>query len=449
MWRVLANRRSLMIFLTVISSLTLLAFGVGCGSENDSHAEDGHDDHGAEHDDHGAESKSADSGPHGGKLVTFGEYVVEVAIFEDGVPPEFRLYVSAENSDAAALDPTGTTIELTRADRVDKFTFRQTGDFITSNETIGEPHEFDVSITVRIGGREYSAKYHQEETHGHAEGDEHGHAELGSLKMSDEALRRNGVRFATAGSGVIARQLELPGEITLNADKVAHIVPRFPGIAQRVYKNLGDRVNEGDVLAIIQSNASVSPYEVKSLISGTIIEKHITLGEFIRDDADIFVVADLSTVWAQISVYANYLAQVRPGLKVRLYSAGIKESVDGVIDYVGPIVGERTRTGAARVTIKNPAGTWQPGLFVRALVALEETPVELAVPDEAIQTVEGKTAIFVREGDAFAARPVQIGRSDGKTVEILSGLKAGEEFVAANSFLFKAEFGKSEAGHDH
>ncbi len=443
MRRSFTNRRSVLILLTLIFGLTLLALGVGCSTQSESHAND-------ERDDHSLAAKTVNSGPHGGQLVAVGEHKIEVVIFEDGVPPEFRLYAFTNDGKTAALDPAGTNITLTRSDRVDVFTFRQTNDFITSNESIGEPHEFGVAIKVRVDGMDFATQYHQEETHAHADEDDHGHSgALGTLKMSEEAIRRNGVQFAMAGPGVIARQLELPGEITLNADKVAHIVPRFPGIALKVFKNLGDHVNEGDVLAIIQSNASVSPYEVKSLISGTIIEKHITLGEFIRDGSDIYMVADLSTVWAQISVYSNYLGKVRTGLSVRLYSPGINESVEGKIDYVGPIVGERTRTGVARVTLKNPQGVWQPGIFVRAFVALEEIEIELAVPDAAIQTVEGRTAVFVREGETFSARPVQIGRSDGKMVEVLSGLQRGEEFVSANSFIFKADFGKSEAGHDH
>lgn len=288
--------------------------------------------------------------------------------------------------------------------------------------------------------------------HGHGRGDEQheqGERREGVMRIPDEVLAAQGVRFERAGPAALHLAIELPGEITLNADRVAHIVPRFPGIVQRVDKDLGDRVREGDVLAVVQSNQSVAPYEVRSLVSGTIIEKHITLGEFVRDDSDIYVVADLSSVWAIISVYAKYLPQIRPGLQVDLTASGVEETAGGVIDYVGPIIGEATRTGRARVVLPNPRGAWQPGLFVTAKVAVESVTLPLAVPDEALQSVGGEPSVFVRTSEGIEARAVRTGRSDGRTVEILEGLAAGETYVAANSFLLKAELGKSEAEHQH
>jgi cobalt-zinc-cadmium efflux system membrane fusion protein len=292
-----------------------------------------------------------------------------------------------------------------------------------------------------------------DETEPHADQDEHAgedaNSSAGRITFHDDAPIWQTLRLATAGPGDILLEIELPGEIALNADKVAHIVPRFPGIALEVYKNLGDKVREREVLAVVQSNESVSPYDVKSLVSGTIIEKHITLGEFVRDDADVFVVADLSTVWAKISVYAKYLPTVKPGAKVRLTANGIDQVAECTIDYVGPIVGERTRTGIARAILPNPENIWQPGLFVSAKVVVDDISVSLAVPDDAIQTINDKPVVFVKEGREFEVRPVTLGRSDGRTVEILAGLKPGEEYVAADSYIFKAEFGKSEAGHGH
>ena len=313
--------------------------------------------------------------------------------------------------------------------------------------TAGDAHAEELHAEE---GQDHGESEDNHEGHGHEEGVPEGGSHADEvIRLSDEHLLENDVTFAKAGPGSIRFEIELPGEIVLNANKVAHIVPRFPGIAQRVFKDLGDEVREGEVLAIIQSNQSVAPYEVKSLVSGTIIEKHLTLGEFVRDDADIYVVADLSTVWAKISVYAKYLPQIKRALKVRLMASGIDEAVEGVIDYVGPIVGEKTRTGSARVVVQNSKRHWQPGLFVTARITVDQFTVPLAVPDDAIQTVEGKPSVFVRAEGGFTVRSVDIGRSDGKTVEILAGLAPGEEYASANSFLLKAERGKSEAGHDH
>ena len=289
-----------------------------------------------------------------------------------------------------------------------------------------------------------------EDAHGAGDND---HAQedssFGTVTITDAALEANKVVIAKAGPGIVATEIDLPGEIVLNADRVAHIVPRFPGIVMKMNKNLGDKVSDGDVLAVIQSNASAAPYNVTSMIDGVVIEKHVTLGEFVRDDTDIFVVADLSVVWVNISVYARFLTDVKRGQKVRITTAGLGETAAGRVDYIGPIVGETTRTGVARVVLPNAARTWQPGLFVTAHITISESQVGVLAPDAAVQTIEGREVIFVKSGNKFSARPIVTGRRSHDVIEIVEGLAPGEDYVAEGSFIFKAELGKSEAAHEH
>src|SRR5262249_21912371 len=151
---------------------------------------------------------------------------------------------------------------------------------------------------------------------------------------------------------------------------------------------------------------------------------------------------------------AKDLAKVRVGQRVTVRAEGIEQSAAGTIDYVGHVVGEETRSAIARVVLPSPGLAWRPGLIVTALVAVEEADAAVVVPDEAVQSIAGKSVVFVKEGDAFEARPVTLGRSgsaaDGAlVVEITAGIEAGDVHVAKNSFLLKAELGKSEAGHDH
>ena len=307
-----------------------------------------------------------------------------------------------------------------------------------------------LSVCTLHCARERAPEETHDETHAHDDHEhEHDPASLGTITMMPDALAANGVAVARAAPGLVSTEIDLPGEIVLNADRVAHVVPRFPGIVQRVNKSLGDAVRAGDVLAVVQSNLSAAPYDVVAMVDGTVIEKHVALGEFVRDDADIFVVADLATVWVNVSVYARFLTDVRVGQTVRITSPGVRETATGTIDYVGPIVGESTRTGVARVVLRNRERTWQPGLFVTAHITVAETQAAVAVPDEAIQTVEGREVVFVRTMNTFTARPVVTGRRGGDLVEIVSGLAAGEDYVSAGSFILKAEFGKSEAAHEH
>jgi cobalt-zinc-cadmium efflux system membrane fusion protein len=227
------------------------------------------------------------------------------------------------------------------------------------------------------------------------------------------------------------------------------VVPRFPGIAREVRKRLGDAVREGEVLAVIEGNQSLSMYDVKSLISGTVIEKHLTLGEFVRDDQDIYVVADLSTVWVNITIYARDVSRVRVGQPVHVQAVGSASAGEGRIDYLDPVVGEATRAGSARVVLANPTSRWRPGTFVTARIAVAEHKAAVAVPADAVQSVEGRDCVFVEDGDGFVARPVTLGRTDGAWTEIVSGLERGTRVVTAGAFLIKSELQKSEAGHEH
>lgn len=295
-----------------------------------------------------------------------------------------------------------------------------------------------------------------EETHeeaGHEESGHHDEAQgeqaTDRVEMSKEAREASGIQIQPAASHAIHVELTLPGEIGPDADRLAHIVPRFPGIAREVRKRLGDTVRQGEVLALIEGNQSLSTYEVKSLLAGTVIEKHVTLGEFVRDDADVYVVADLSRVWVNISVYARDVHRIRRGQSVRVEAVDGGRIEVGKVDYIGASVGDETRAANARVVLPNRDRRWMPGAYVSAHIITESAVVPVAVPDEALQQVEGRISVFVEDGDGFAARAVTTGRTDGKWTEIRSGLKPGERTVTRGSFVLKSELLKSEAGHDH
>ncbi|MBK7046458.1 MAG: efflux RND transporter periplasmic adaptor subunit [bacterium] len=302
---------------------------------------------------------------------------------------------------------------------------------------------------------------HEEESASHeghgseaGEADEHGSEEgegddEGLVTLNAAQRESAAITIGTAMPREIVIAQELPGEVVVNADRLAHVVPRFPGIAREVRKKLGETVRAGDVLTVVEANESLAPYEVKALISGTVIEKHITLGEYVSDQQDIYVIADLSSVWVNVTVYARDLERVRVGQTVTIEAAGITGTAEGKIDYVGPVVGEATRTSIARVVLPNARGVWRPGLFVTARVQTESVEAPLVVADKAIQNVRGQTVVFVVEGDGFRAQTVTIGTTDGEWTEILSGLRPGQSVAVENSFILKSELLKNEAGHGH
>lgn len=190
-------------------------------------------------------------------------------------------------------------------------------------------------------------------------------------------------------------------------------------------------------------------FEIRAPFTGTVVEKHLSLGEAVKEDATIFTVSDLSSVWAEFAVAPKDLGAVRVGQKVIVSSTAFDIKVEGTVSYVGAMLGEQTRTARARVTLTNPKGAWRPGLFVTVAVLGEDENVSLAVSADAVQTIDEQRMLFMAVPDGFVAKPVKVGRSDGKTVEILSGMQPGDKYAATNTFVLKSELGKASAEHGH
>jgi cobalt-zinc-cadmium efflux system membrane fusion protein len=267
------------------------------------------------------------------------------------------------------------------------------------------------------------------------------------VRLTDAELEEFGIEVALAGPGVVEAFISLPAEVRPNADRLAHIVPRYPGVVTEVRAHIGDRVAEGQVLAILEGDDSLAPFELKTLISGTVIAKSIALGEAI-DDRDAFVIADLSTVWVDITVFQHDLEDVHVNQRVELATSSGRKHAQGTINYVTPVVDEATRTGTARVVLSNPHGSWRPGAFVAAKVLIESTDVPIAVPLTALLTIGESQVVFVETDEGLQPVPVVVGREGISSVEIVSGLTAGQRFVSEGGFTLKAELGKEAFGDD-
>lgn len=197
------------------------------------------------------------------------------------------------------------------------------------------------------------------------------------------------------------------------------------------------------------SSTALNRYELRAPFDGMIVEKHISLGEAVADNANVFTLSDLSSVWAEFVVSAKDVERVRIGEKASINSASSDVKADGTVSYVGSLLGEQTRTAKARVTLTNPQMAWRPGLFVTVDVFGADVEVPVAVKTEAVQDVNGESVVFVAVQGGFVPQPVKVGRTNGKVIEIVEGLKPGARYAAANSFVLKAELGKSSAEHGH
>ena len=272
--------------------------------------------------------------------------------------------------------------------------------------------------------------------------------EAPKVKLTPEARKNANLKIEEAEASKVKTLLPLYGKIAANEEALAHVQPRFPGIVKEVRKRLGDHVAKGEVLAIVESNDSLRSYEIKSEIAGTVIKKDIALGEFAKNEDTIFSIADLSSVWVDLSVFRQDFARLQTGQSVWIHPGDDAESIETKVAYISPFGTEGTQTMLARCVVPNPKGDLRPGLFVTAEVATGETDAPVTVRLAAIQTLKEKTVVFVEDGDVFVAREVELGAKDTERVEILSGLLPGDKYVSDNSFILKAEIGKSEAEED-
>ena len=202
---------------------------------------------------------------------------------------------------------------------------------------------------------------------------------------------------------------------------------------------------------IDEEDASLTSYQIEAPFAGTIIAKHIVLGEVLKDDSEIFIIADLDTVWLDLQVHQKDLAEVRVGQSVHL-AAILDREPSGIISYVGPLVGTDTRTALARVVLRNLHGDFRPGLFVQAEIAAGSVRA-VVVAKENIQYIDDMACVFVPVPGGYVPRPVALGPADDGSVAVLSGLAAGERIVTENGFYLKAELtkasGDAHAGHSH
>ncbi len=256
-----------------------------------------------------------------------------------------------------------------------------------------------------------------------------------------------GVRVATAAGGEIDASLALPGEVRANGDRLAHLAPRFAGIARDVRKQVGEAVRTGEVLAVIESDTLAS-YEMRAPFDGVVLDRHVVTGEAVGRDRAAFIIADLRTVWIDVAVYQRALPRVWPrrSVHVRASHGGIE--ADGTVAFVAPIVDQATRTASARVVLPNPAGAWRPGLFVTAMVS-DPVEVAIAVPRAALQRSGGRSILYVVEGERFVPRAVVLGRIGRTRMEVASGLSVGERYAVDGAFLVKAELEKADTVHGH
>lgn len=253
-----------------------------------------------------------------------------------------------------------------------------------------------------------------------------------------------GIRVLAATAGTIERHIPLYGELVTPPNRQAQVRARFPGMITQINVTVGQRVNRGDVLALVESNDSLRTYPLQAPIAGIVLQQFASQGEYTAGES-LFAITDPSVLWAELKVFPAVLDDIKTGLPVHIETRSGR--YDSTITHILPASGQPYVY--ARVALDNSSGRFAVGERLSALVDAEIIQVALAIDNLALQEFEGKAVVFVQNGEQYRPRAVQLGRTDGRFTEVLAGLNAGEVYVVANSYLIKAELEKSAAAHEH
>ena len=286
---------------------------------------------------------------------------------------------------------------------------------------------------------------HAQDAHG--ADDEDAHAD--GTTIAADIARASGIGVAAVAAGTIADEHEVQGLLTPVEGRLAQVAARYPGPIRSLAVNVGDRVRAGQVLATVESNLSLSSYHVTSPIAGVVLARHASVGGIAVEGAPLLEVADLSQLWVDLHIFGSDAGHILPGAPVAVTRLSDGVTAQTTLERVLPGTATASQSTVARAVLDNADGLWRPGSAVKARITVEQQPAARVVPLPALQAMEGRGVVFVRSGDRYTARPVQLGKRDGRQVEVLGGVEVGEEVVVEQSYLIKADIEKAGAAHEH
>lgn len=373
-----------------------------------------------------------EKGPHRGRMLRDGDFAVELAIFETGVPPEFRVWVS-DNGQPISPTEVGLRVQLTRLGKVvDDIGFKAEGDYLRGDTVIYEPHSFVVTLTATYQGKTHRWEYDNFE---------------GRTRIADSVAASMSIATETAGGATLHQTIRVYGKLILPPDAKRQIQARFDGVIKNMHVKLGDQVNKGQALITIESNESLKTYQINAPMDGVISQQFASSGEQTVGRA-LLEVTRTDTLLAELAVYPADRNKVKAKAPVIMTINGFDEPMTSEIS------GSRTtlRNDQARLflaEIDNAKGLLSEGLFVAGDIEVDTFTVPLAVKRSGLQGFRDFTVVYAKVGEEYEVRMLELGREAGPWVEVLGGLVPGTEYVTENSYIIKADIEKSGASHDH
>lgn len=378
-----------------------------------------------------ANEEEPEKGPHGGRILRDGDFALELSIFETGVPPEYRVWVTGDGK-AVPPEEVDLTITLTRLGGVkDKIRFKPQADFLRGDTVIYEPHSFVVTAQASYQGKHHHWEYDNFE---------------GRTAIAPEIAAAMDIRTEVAGPVTLVETLSALGRIVAPRGSRRDISARFQGLIKAVHVELGQAVKQGDRLFTVESNESLNPYTVRAPINGQVVALNAAAGE-ITGAGPLLTLLNAAALVAEVKVFPDDRHQLDIGNRVQLLTADEAVSVPGRVTYIAPEL-DSSQGSLVRIALEE-ATTLPAGTFVRAEIDVAEHDVPLAVKRTGLQSFRDFTVVYAKVGQQYEVRMLDLGREAGEWVEVLGGLKPDTEYVSHNSYIIKADIEKSGASHDH
>lgn len=376
--------------------------------------------------------EEVEKGPNNGRILRDGDFVIELAIFEEGVEPEFRIY-STKGQTMLAAEEVEVNVKLTRLGGVvDDINFTVEKNYLRGDMVIYEPHSFQVTITAKYANKSHQWSYDNFE---------------GRTAIKDSIAQSMEIKTETVDSRVFDETLKVFGKLTLAPNAVRHISARFPGEIKKLDAILGQRVKQGQLLLSIESNESLQTYNVYAPIDGLVTTQDAGVGEQ-TNDRRLLTISNTRELVAELDVFPMDQAKVKLGSLVDISISGNEKVITApLFDALFEVNNQQAKVYRAKVA--NPDGALRTGQFVTAQIHLNKYQVPLAVKTDGLQDFRDFTVVYAKVDEQYEVRMLELGRKVGPWVEVLSGISAGTEYVAKNSYIIKADINKSAASHDH
>ena len=379
-----------------------------------------------------AAQETVEKGPNNGRLLKDGDFAIELAIFENGMPPEFRVYATKGDNKIAPNNVT-VNVKLTRlGDVVDDINFRAENDYLRGDMEIYEPHSFAVSLTASYKGTNYQWAYDNFE---------------GRTTISDEMAQTMNIETELVGGQTLHETLQVFGKLTPAPNATRHVSARYPGEVKSLLVTLGQQVKKGQLLLSIQSNESLQTYKLYAPISGLITAQNTAMGQQ-TGNTTLLTITDTTQLMLNVSVFPMDRAKVKIGAPVTIMLPGSNKIIttkllDAQFDL------NELQAKVFRAAIDNTEGLFSAGQFVTAEILISSYQVGLAVKASGLQAFRDFTVVYTKVGEQYEVRMLELGRKAGPWVEVLGGITKGSEYVRENSYIIKADIDKSGASHDH